>query len=228
MSDKSYKTEITNLENYIINSYFNKQGNLIKIEKFNKDSKDSKNQKLSEVTFAEDGRTIKEQIQYEYSNDNTKEPFKKTIYDNDTNITTIEDNNTITTETHYSNGKVKERIIKDKNTYKILCTREFDKNGVCISDTTYEKGQQTFKREFDKNGVCISATTYEYGQQTFKREFHNDGKTIKKLETYENGKRIKSELFDEQSKKYKKILTILLMVTKFKNQHYTTQIREEK
>ena len=202
MSDKSYKTEITNLENYIINSYFNKQGNLIKIEKFNKDSKDSKNQKLSEVTFAEDGRTIKEQIQYEYSNDNTKKPFKKTIY-NSKNTTTIEDykNNTITEETHYPNGNIKERIIKDKTTDTILCKREFGKNGVCISDTTYEKGQQTFKREFDKNGVCISETTYENGQQTFKREFHNNGKTVKKLETYENGKRIKSELFDEQSKK---------------------------
>ena len=42
MSDKSYKIETTTLKNSIIKSYFNKQGNLIKIEKFNKDNEDQK------------------------------------------------------------------------------------------------------------------------------------------------------------------------------------------
>ena len=181
MSDKSHKTKCetetikleTKLENSIIKSQFDEKGNLVKIEKFNKD----KSQKLSEATFAEDGRTIKEQIQYEYSNDNTKEPFKKTIYnnienkitilnktdntktviDNNNNITTIENNinNTITTETYYPNENIKTRTIKNKTDNKLISIEEF----------------------------------------------YNDGKTVNKLETYENGKRIKSELFDDQSRK---------------------------
>ena len=69
MSDKSYKIETTTLENSIIESHFDKQGNLVKIEKFNKDIK---SQKLSEVTFSKDGRTIMEQIQYEYSDSNAQ------------------------------------------------------------------------------------------------------------------------------------------------------------
>ena len=82
MSDKSHKTKCetktteleTKLENSTIKSYFDEKGSLVKIEKFNKDE----SQKLSEVTFAEDGRTIKEQIQYEYSDSDSN--TKKTIY----------------------------------------------------------------------------------------------------------------------------------------------------
>ena len=199
MTEGIFKSKRTILENSIIESYFNENNELVKIEKFDKTNKKLK---LSEITFKDNGRTPEKQIQYEYNETNNK-LIKTTTYNNNNNTITIEDiknnrittynnnnnnntvtiddniSNTITTETHHSNGKIKKRTIKDKKNNNIISTRNFNENGICTSATAYNTE----------------------GQKNFEREFYEDGEIVKCLHTYENGKRIKSESFDKENNK---------------------------
>ena len=174
-----YKSDRFISETKIIQHFNDKNtGKCIKSVHF---SKTTPIKKLQEITFTEENENvIKEIIWYEY-NKATNKLIKTTTCDNNNNTITIEDNinNTITTETYHSNGKIKERIIKDKKNNNIISIENFNENGICTSETVYNTE----------------------GQKTFKREFYEDGEIVKCLHTYENGKRIKSELFDKKNNK---------------------------